>query len=728
LEAELTRSVRFDSNYSDWTKTQLIERLQELQRREDELNRAGRSRSSEIEAWKQTDNLLGPLTDALPVLISYVDTEQRYLFCNKAYEVWFEYPRESLYGRHVREVVGDAAYEVIGKYLERALTGETAIYEGTVPYATGGVRNTHAYYVPDFDENGIVKGMFVSITDITELKNTEKALQKLRGELESLVEDRTLELVAANEALRKEAVERERLSTELLEREAKLHESHAQLRLVTDSMPAHVAYVDANHRVQFANKPFAESFGYSQDNIVGEFLEKVLGPGLYAKNLNAIERVLSGIPVVDEVEFEISDGQKCLWRAIRVPHFDDDGHIQGYFTIILDVTEDRAREEQLRQAQKMEAVGQLTGGIAHDFNNILTAIVGNLDLASDHAGPNSEIGSLIDRANDAAWRGATLTDRLLTYSRKQALLPQVTDASELVKGMTDLLRRTLVESIDIEFVGAGKDLWRCKADPSQLENAILNLAINARDAMPGGGKLTIETDNAGPDDDYAAAQADVAPGEYVMVAVTDTGTGMAAEVIQQVFEPFFTTKEVGVGSGLGLSMVYGFVKQSGGHVTVYSEVGVGTTVKLFLPRTEALAGELEHGDQIEAPEAHGETILVVEDDPDVRTLSVALLSNLGYEVMEAANGPAALSMLEKSSRVNLLFTDVVLPGGMNGPELAAEVARRRPGIGILYTSGYTEEAIIHQGGLDEGIELLPKPFRREDLAQKIRSAIDRSHT
>ena len=410
-----------------------------------------------------------------------------------------------------------------------------------------------------------------------------------------------------------------------------------------------------------------------------------------------------------------------------MPILNLDGNVDRILIFRFDITAAKQGEDALRQAQKMEAVGQLTGGIAHDFNNILTAIVGFLDLASDRAEQDSEIGSMIDHTNDAVWRAGSLTDRLLAFSRKQALVPQVIDASNLVAGMSEMLRRTLEESIDIEFVGIENDLWRCEADPSQLENAILNLAINARDAMPGGGKLTIKTENADLDDDYAAAQADMMPGEYVMVAVTDTGTGMPPDVIEQVFDSFFTTKEVGQGSGLGLSMVYGFVKQSGGHVTIYSEDGVGTTVKLYLPRTEALAGELGQGYPIEVPEARGETILVVEDDPDVRTLSVALLFNLGYEVLEAADGPAALSMLESSSRVNLLFTDVVLPGGMNGPELAAEVARRRPGIGILYTSGYTEDAILHQGWLDEGIKLLDKPFRPEDLAQKIRAAINRSH-
>jgi CheY-like chemotaxis protein len=286
------------------------------------------------------------------------------------------------------------------------------------------------------------------------------------------------------------------------------------------------------------------------------------------------------------------------------------------------------------------------------------------------------------------------------------------------------LHRTLEESVSIEFIGSD-DLWMCEADPSQLENAILNLAINARDAMPDGGKLTIETENISLDEDYATAQAEVTPGQYVMIAVTDTGAGMSQEILGQVFDPFFTTKEIGKGSGLGLSMVFGFVKQSGGHVTIYSEVGVGTTVKLYLPRSRGGKPASLPSGPLDVPRARGEIILVVEDDPSVRTLSVALLSDLGYGVLEAADGPAALLVLETSPQIDLLFTDVVLPGGMRGPELAAEITRRRPRITVLYTSGYTENAIVHQGRLDEGVDLLNKPFRRDDLARKVRAVLDK---
>ncbi len=397
----------------------------------------------------------------------------------------------------------------------------------------------------------------------------------------------------------------------------------------------------------------------------------------------------------------------------------------GTVGIRIDITEQRKHEEKLHQAQKMEAVGQLTGGVAHDFNNLLTVVQGNLELLSDRVKADDTAQKFVERALSSAQRGATLTARLLAFSRQQALVPKPIAALDLIHGMTDLLRRTLEESVEIEFVGE-EDLWRCKADPGQLENAILNLAINARDAMSGSGKLTIETANVELDDDYAAAQAEVAAGQYVMIAVTDTGTGMEQEVIDKVFDPFFTTKDVGKGSGLGLSMVYGFVKQSGGYVTIYSEEGIGTTVKLYMPRFEGVGEENEQPETVATPEANGETILVVEDDPDVRTMTVALLKDIGYEIIEASDAESALKMLATSSRINMLFTDVVLPGDMNGPKLAAEIRRLRPGIAVLYTSGYTENAIVHQGQVDEGTDLLNKPFSRSDLARKIRTVLDKS--
>jgi len=512
--------------------------------------------------------------------------------------------------------------------------------------------------------------------------------------------------------------------------EVALRESEERFRAIVDNSLSGITIKDEKGSYLFANKAFAEWADIAAEDIIGKTVFDLF-PKQEADNIFDRDRQVSSAQEmnvdVEEVRRPFGDGVTRDLLNHKIPIELDAEKIRAVITIMTDFTNFKVTENNLHQAQKMEAVGLLTGGVAHDFNNILTTIIGNLEMASDRVEVNSEIKAMIDRGLNAAWRGATLTQRLLAFSRKQALRPQTIDARLLVDGMTDLLRRTLEESISIEFVG-GEDLWMCEADPSQLENAILNLAINARDAMPDGGKLIIETMNVSLDDDYSAAQAEVTPGDYIMAAVTDTGTGIPRDVIDQVFDPFFTTKEIGKGSGLGLSMVYGFVKQSDGHVTVYSEEGVGTTVKLYLPRFSGKEEASLPSNQLsEVPTARGETILVVEDDPDVRTLSVALLSGLGFDVLEAADGPSALSILEKSSRINLLFTDVVLPGGMRGPDLAAEVTRRRPGIAVLYTSGYTENAIIHQGRVDDGIDLLNKPFRREDLAQKVRAALDKSY-
>jgi NO-binding membrane sensor protein with MHYT domain/signal transduction histidine kinase/CheY-like chemotaxis protein len=381
-------------------------------------------------------------------------------------------------------------------------------------------------------------------------------------------------------------------------------------------------------------------------------------------------------------------------------------------------------EEALRQSQKMEAVGQLTGGIAHDFNNLLTVISGNLEFAG-RAIEKSNLPKAyrnIEAALAGSQRAASLTHRLLAFSRRQPLQPQVVDLNKLVAGLTDIFRRTLGESIQVETVLAG-GLWPTFADPNQLESALLNLVINARDAMPGGGRLTIETANCHLDDAYAATHPDVRAGQYVLVAVTDTGTGMTPETKAQAFEPFFTTKEIGQGTGLGLSMIYGFVKQSGGHVKLYSELGQGTVVKIYLSRTTHQGAVEEPRARAIAPTQRHETILVVEDDPDVRTYSVETLTGLGYRVVEARNADMALAAFDAHPEIDLLFTDVGLPG-MNGRELADEVRRRRPGVSILFTSGYTRNAIVHNGMLDPGVHLLNKPFTMEQLAAKVREVLE----
>ena len=385
----------------------------------------------------------------------------------------------------------------------------------------------------------------------------------------------------------------------------------------------------------------------------------------------------------------------------------------------------RASEERLRQAQKMEVVGRLAGGVAHDFNNILAIISGNLELIEEGVAGQRSLEEMVRSALRATERGASLTHQLLAYSRMQPLDPLVLDVSKLIGDMTQLLQRTLGETIQVENrVGPG--LWKTLIDPNQLENALLNLAVNARDAMPDGGKLMIEADNTVLDGAYAEQHQEVTPGRYVMVAVTDTGVGMSKEIIERALEPFFTTKSAGKGTGLGLSMVYGFVKQSKGHIKIYSEQGHGTTVKLYLP---VAATDQEDSrvsiDRDAVPMAKpGEVVLVVEDDSMVLRLALQLLSSLGYQTIQAQDGPEALALLDGAARVDLLFTDVVLPKGMNGTALAREARQRRPALRVLYMSGYTANAIVHHGVLDKGVHLLTKPFRKVELARKVRQVLD----
>ena len=421
------------------------------------------------------------------------------------------------------------------------------------------------------------------------------------------------------------------------------------------------------------------------------------------------------------------DGSE-FWANIIVDAIHDhQGRLIGFAKVTRDLTEKRAVEEQLRQAQKMEAVGQLTGGIAHDFNNLLTVINGNIELAERNLEKGSDpakVSRAIGNARQGAERAASLTQRLLAFSRRQPLSPKPLHLDRVVEGLSDLLKRALGELIQLKTV-IGPNLWPVEADPNQIESALLNLAVNARDAMADGGTLTIETANAHLDSGYAAACGDVTPGNYVMVSVSDTGTGMAPPVLSRIFEPFFTTKETGRGTGLGLSQVYGFVKQSGGHVEVLSEQGQGTTVKIYLPRfTGDADGPQDERAAAHDLSAHGETILVVEDDDGVRAYSVEILRELGYQALEAADGRTALALIESGDQpIDLLFTDVVMPG-MSGKELSEKARALRPELKILYTSGYTRDGFLRDGKLDPGISLLAKPFTHQELASRLRELLD----
>jgi PAS domain S-box-containing protein len=503
--------------------------------------------------------------------------------------------------------------------------------------------------------------------------------------------------------------------------EARLRLSEERYRQVVDLIQEGI-WMHVDGKIAFANPYALQMFGAaSADELIGRSVMSIVHPEERARAAGRTQEVTQGSGSVPLAEMKLLklDG-RAMTVSQHATRFVQDGKVH-VLVAGRDVTAQQEAEARLHQAQKMESVGQLTGGIAHDFNNLLTVVIGNLDALI--AGVAAEQRPTAESALRAAERGAGLVRQLLAFSRRQMLRPETVALNRIAADMDDLLRRTLGEEIQI-VTRLTPDLWPALADRSQLESAVLNLAINARDAMPGGGTLTIETSNVRLDDEYAARNAEVVPGDYALLAVTDTGTGMAPEVLERAVEPFFTTKELGKGSGLGLSMIFGFAKQSGGHLKLYSEPGHGTTVRLYLPRqTGEAVAEPPREERADLPAGH-ESVLVVEDDEDVRALTVSQLRELGYRVLEAADGPAAQTILDSEAPIDVILTDVVMPGGLTGRQLAEAAKRRRPHLKTLYTSGYTENSIIHQGKLDRGVHFLPKPFRRQDLAVKLRGAIE----
>ena len=526
--------------------------------------------------------------------------------------------------------------------------------------------------------------------------------------------------------------------TERREAERQLRESQDQLRLLVQGVTDYALYMlDLEGRVSSWNAGAERIKGYSQEEILGHhfsrfYTDEEREAGVPSKGLRH---------ATTEGRWETEgwrvrkDGSR-FWAHVVIDAIrNDEGELVGFAKITRDITErknaerelDKARQA-LFQSQKMEAVGQLTGGVAHDFNNLLTVILGGLDTVGRCKPDDTvRIRRALEMSRHAAERAANLTSRLLAFSRKQPLEPTSTNLNTLVRNMADILYRTLGEQIELESVLAPR-VWPVEVDQNQLESAILNLAVNARDAMGGAGKLTIETQNTFLDETFAARDSEVRPGQYVLVGVSDTGSGMTRETLDRVFEPFFTTKEAGRGTGLGLSMVYGFVKQSGGHVTIYSEPGQGTTVKLYFPRAGLEQEALDDESNPEYPPAsEDEFVLVVEDNPDVRAFSVMSLTELGYQVLQAPDAERALAILRSDAKIDLLFTDVVLPGE-TGRDLANEAARIRPGLPVLFTTGYSRNAIVHHGRLDAGVQLLQKPFTFEQLASRVREVLDRPTT
>jgi len=497
---------------------------------------------------------------------------------------------------------------------------------------------------------------------------------------------------------------------------------------ILDSLPLFISYADRDERVVYANRLFQDFFRVPLVSSRGRGISDVIGDKRYNAIAPYFREALQGRTVESQGRLRDQHGKMVDIEAIFLPHYDETGEVQGCFVAARDVTERRQLEAELRQSQKMEAVGRLTGGIAHDFNNLLSVIMGNMQLLARSLRESPRLLRQAETAMKAAMRGAELTRRLLAFARQQVLEPRVVDLNAMVAGMYELLRRSLTGDIEIRQM-LDPDVWSSKVDPGQLENAVLNLIINARDAMPDGGVITITTRNVTLAAEHAIGAEAVQAGDYAVLEVADNGTGMSPETLKRVFEPFFTTKDVGKGSGLGLSMVYGFVRQSGGQVTLTSAPGKGTVVQLCFPRTLA---QVEHaGAEVGAPTElpqGSETILVVEDNREVRSTVMDILGSLGYRALEAANGHQALEQFMQHPDIALVFSDVMLPGGLPGTSLAAKLRERRPGLKMLMTSAFSDSAIMHRGMLDGSIEVLTKPYRVEDLARRVRAILDEEET
>jgi PAS domain S-box-containing protein len=505
----------------------------------------------------------------------------------------------------------------------------------------------------------------------------------------------------------------------------------AKLRGILETAVTAIITIDDRGLIESINPATERLFGYGAAELIGQNV-KVLMPEPYkAEHDGYIGNYLdTGVKKIIGIGREVSGRRKdgtSFPLHLSVSEFSAEG--RRYFTgMIHDLSDRKHVEEALReserrlaQAQKMDAVGQLTGGIAHDFNNLLLVITGNLELLDLHL-VRDEQKVLLKEAQDAAMLGSKLTDQLLTFARRRHMDAQVIQLNDQVVGITDMLRRTLGEHIMLS-TSLARNVWSTMADPGQFQSAIVNMAVNARDAMPQGGKLVIETRNIVLDADHGDFHPELQPGQYIQLSISDTGSGMPPEVRDRVFEPFFTTKEKGRGTGLGLAMVYGFVKQSGGHVTIYSEIRHGTTFNLYFPRVDAVAPEAPAKAKGTVDPKARETILVVEDDDRVRQLTITRLKLIGYQVLEASDGPKALDILRRGDAIDLVFTDLVMPGGMSGREVAARARQLKPGIKVLLTSGYAEE-LVHGADLErEQLKLLRKPYHQADLVAVLREVL-----
>ncbi len=611
--------------------------------------------------------------------------------------------RADIVGRPFREVFADLEDQPFGSLLDQVWTrGEGVALRGMEVRLLGDAEPQYVDFVfePIRDEKGAVSGIFIGGYEVTEAARATRALRES--------EARLLEL---NADLERQVLERTQARG-------------MSWRLSPDLMGA----LDPEGYFRTSNPAWQKILGWSEAEVARTSIFDLLHPDDREPTRKGFDQPVGSQPLLEfENRFRCKDGAYRWISWVGVP---EDGLI---YCTGRDITDEKAAEvelerahDALRQAQKMEAVGQLTGGIAHDFNNLLAGISGSLEMLAKRLSERrpEDVDRYIEMAQTSTRRAAALTQRLLAFARRQTLDPRPTDTNRLIAGMEDLIRRTVGPAVAVEVVGAG-GLWLTRVDALQLENSLLNLAINARDAMPEGGRIIIETANKWLDA-RAAAERELAPGQYISVCVSDTGIGMDAEVAARAFDPFYTTKPLGQGTGLGLSMVHGFVRQSGGQVRIYSEVGQGTTMCLYLPR---FLGPLETAETSPAAEdrleaGHGETVLVIDDEVTVRNLIVEVLEEAGYRVITAPDGPSGLNILQGDSRIDLLISDVGLPGGMNGRQVADAARIPRPDLKVLFITGYAENAVVGNGHLDPGMQVITKPFAMSALAARVREIID----
>ena len=668
------------------------------------------------------------LLDGIPDLAWLKDRESRFIAVNQPMAQACGLPREQMIGKTDFDVwPRELAERYRADDAEVMRSGQMKRVEEPLLNSQGQLSYIETIKIPILDEQGQVIGTAGIARDVAERRRAQEALQQARDTLETHVQERTAELLRMNQALHAEIAERRRA-------EEALREGRNFLQTMIDHLPVSVFVKTPDGRFVLWNKSAEQLFGASREAILGktdyDFFSKEQADFFRQKDLETLE---SGKvqDILEEPVDSISLGRRWL-HTVKVPIYDARGVPQYLLGISQDITDRKRAEEekadlqaQLLQAQKMEAVGRLTAGIAHDFNNLLTAINGFSELIRSQLRPEDPLCEPVDQVLSAGQRAAHLVRQLMAFSRKEASRAQVIDVNSVVGDLNQMLRRTIGEDIHLELRLAPQ-LWPVSIDPTHLDQLIINLVVNARDAMVGGGRLTIETFNVVLDEAYAARHLEVQPGEYVQLIISDTGVGMSDEVKAHLFEPFFTTKGAGRGTGLGLATVYSIVKQSGGHIWVESQEGVGTTFRIYLPRAWQVASPLHHSPVREAPRRGQETILLAEDHEGVRDMARRVLENAGYTVLTACNGQEALQLANSyEGTIHLLLTDVVMPD-LSGKALAEQLTQTRTGLRVLFMSGYTDNTIVHHGVLDDGVTLLPKPFGPAELARKVREVMDAS--